>query len=290
MVSRARYPFWLPLLSLAALLSCKPNELARTEIVLVIDSDLRVPDELDELAIYVEGPGGRVQEASARLEETPLPRSLGLLRTQGPLSPVNVRVTGRVRGEDVLERRASLSFVEGRTLLLPMHLARSCLESACGEQTCTEHGCRQAAIDPRSLADWDGKEPTLIDGPGELPASDGGEELPLDAGSEETDSAIARDGGDATAGGDGGTRDGGRDAGADAGPAPRDGGADARVAEGGACTPSPELCNGRDDDCNGTVDDGFQLSSDTRNCGSCGNLCGGSARECCDGICRRSCF
>jgi hypothetical protein len=34
-----------------------------------------------------------------------------------------------------------------------------------------------------------------------------------------------------------------------------------------------ESCNYLDDDCNGTVDNGFDLTSDVNNCGSCGNVC-----------------
>ncbi len=41
----------------------------------------------------------------------------------------------------------------------------------------------------------------------------------------------------------------------------------------GQTGPVGELCNGLDDDCNGTVDDGFNLQSDLANCGSCGNSC-----------------
>ncbi|MFH2009559.1 MAG: MopE-related protein [bacterium] len=37
--------------------------------------------------------------------------------------------------------------------------------------------------------------------------------------------------------------------------------------------PVGELCNGQDDDCNGVVDDGFDLQNDIVNCGSCGNSC-----------------
>jgi hypothetical protein len=39
--------------------------------------------------------------------------------------------------------------------------------------------------------------------------------------------------------------------------------------------PNGELCNGQDDDCNGTIDDvsPAKLQSDLKNCGKCGNLC-----------------
>ena len=43
-----------------------------------------------------------------------------------------------------------------------------------------------------------------------------------------------------------------------------------------ACVPSNggvEICDGLDNDCNGTPDDGFNLKTDPKNCGACGNVC-----------------
>ena len=37
--------------------------------------------------------------------------------------------------------------------------------------------------------------------------------------------------------------------------------------------PSTEICNGKDDDCDGTVDNGFDLQTDVHNCGACGTVC-----------------
>ena len=34
-----------------------------------------------------------------------------------------------------------------------------------------------------------------------------------------------------------------------------------------------EICNWLDDDCNGIIDDGFNVQSDINNCGTCGNVC-----------------
>jgi hypothetical protein len=53
-----------------------------------------------------------------------------------------------------------------------------------------------------------------------------------------------------------------------------------------------EICDYKDDNCNGQVDEGFNLQTDKNNCGSCGNTCSsgyvcnsGKCKGCGDGIC-----
>ncbi|MCB9506287.1 MAG: hypothetical protein H6697_01320 [Myxococcales bacterium] len=59
-----------------------------------------------------------------------------------------------------------------------------------------------------------------------------------------------------------------------------------------ACTPNAasagaELCNSVDDDCDGDVDEGFDLSADTSNCGRCGLACNlaNASSLCMEGAC-----
>ncbi|MFO0681502.1 MAG: SUMF1/EgtB/PvdO family nonheme iron enzyme [Sandaracinus sp.] len=66
---------------------------------------------------------------------------------------------------------------------------------------------------------------------------------------------------------DGGARDGATDTGT---------GGDGSAADAGPCVPTDggvEECNERDDDCDGNVDETFDLSSDPTHCGSCTNPC-----------------
>jgi hypothetical protein len=66
----------------------------------------------------------------------------------------------------------------------------------------------------------------------------------------------------------------------------------------GAQGPTPELCDGHDNDCDGQTDNGFVLASDVHNCGACGNDCTNLAQHpesqhaiayCDAGSCRRTC-
>ncbi len=60
----------------------------------------------------------------------------------------------------------------------------------------------------------------------------------------------------------------------------------------GSTGPSLEVCNGADDDCDGMVDEDFDLTSDVRNCGSCGSTCSfaHATAECSSSTCAiRSC-
>jgi hypothetical protein len=59
-----------------------------------------------------------------------------------------------------------------------------------------------------------------------------------------------------------------------------------------SCTPNAasegvEVCNGRDDDCDGQVDEDFDLQGDVANCGQCGNVCAlaGAVQSCVAGRC-----
>ncbi len=65
-----------------------------------------------------------------------------------------------------------------------------------------------------------------------------------------------------------------------------------RACEGttvGACVgevlPTDEFCNGLDDDCDGTVDEGVNTVTDPANCGACGTVCS-NGQACVDAGCR----
>jgi hypothetical protein len=251
---------WLTCLLLLG--ACGESAPALTEVLVVVDSDLAVPGELDELVFRVQGPSGpeRVTSAPLGSGEQALPRSLALVRSGGALAPLTVRVEGLKQDSIVLARTATLQFVEGRTLVLPMHLVAACVDVECGAQTCTERGCESSQVDAESLASWNGQEPRLD---GTSDPRDAGPDPQSDSGAGPQSDA----GPDASTASDGGALDDG----------------------GNQCVPVAEVCNGADDDCDGETDDGFNLLIDEENCGRCGLRCTGQTRTCCNGDCAVTC-
>ncbi|MBW1808577.1 MAG: hypothetical protein JRJ87_10320 [Deltaproteobacteria bacterium] len=55
-----------------------------------------------------------------------------------------------------------------------------------------------------------------------------------------------------------------------------------------ACIPEAEVCDGRDNDCDGLVDEGFDLQNDPSNCGGCGMVCA-AGESCVRGVCSGGC-
>ncbi|HEY8428488.1 MAG TPA: hypothetical protein VIL20_08950 [Sandaracinaceae bacterium] len=158
-------------LALALLLSACSD---RTQLIVVVDSDLVVPDELEEIRVTVVGPSGMSAEAAQALGQEggpALPLTLGVRPAGEALGPIEVTVEGRLGGEAVVSRVATTSLVRGEVRMLYMFLSRDCRGIECGHgRTCTESGCTSTAIDPEDLPPWTGELPHRDAGAG----ADGG--------------------------------------------------------------------------------------------------------------------
>lgn len=201
--------------------ACGADSEPLTEIVVVVDSDLEIPGELDAIEIAVSGSEG-MPSASAALSGGDLPRSLGLVHSGGPLGPVWVEARGLLGGALVVQRTAEVEFVRDRTLQLQLMLERACAERAepCPEsETCAAGACIPQRIE--RLPVFSGKLPermlpTPNAGTGAAGAAEGGQ-----------GGDVSQAGGDAQGGmsgepagrggaGSGGTEQAGRDASAGA--------------------------------------------------------------------------
>lgn len=275
----------LGLIALLASTGCSPTP--RTEVVLVVDTDLRGPGGVDTFYVEVTSPKGELQSATAMVADGALPRTLGLVHEGGRLGPYTARVEGRSGVTPLVSRRARFSFQEGRTLMVRVDLLAACVASTCtGEETCAAGGCRSIDLAPEELVEWTGT-PAPLDVDAAVP--------PVDAGGDGGGGPV--DGGPPPS--DGGGVDGGRDAGcsADLTTDVLNCGAcghacDFQHATGsciaGMCTVT--ACDTGWDDCNTMGDDGCEadLMMSDATCGTCGTRCVG-VNSCCMGTCQRTC-
>jgi hypothetical protein len=266
------------LASCLALLLLAACSTPRTQVMLVVDTDLRPPRGLDSFTVAITGPDGTTRTSTATLgaDQPPLPRTLALVHEEGPLGPFTVRVAGNTGPSERLARTARFTFQPERTLMLRIDLLASCIGATCSaDQTCAEGGCRATDVAPAELTEWTGNPRALE--PDAAVSVDAGSDGGVDAGRDGGLDAGVDAGLDAgvDAGLDAGV-DAGLDAGVDAGlDAGFDAGFDAGPPDFGVdlCAPMTEICNGLDDDCDGMIDDGVDTSSDVMNCGGCGRPC-----------------
>ena len=154
------FAIWLA----CSIVACSDTVQPLTQIVVVVDSDLNVPNELDALQLEISG-AMKASKAMADLTDDPLPRSLGLVHAGGELGPITVAVSGLVKGSVVVERAASVSFQLDKSLLLRMPLLRSCVAAdACDSGwTCDAGSCVSDKV--AKLADWNGQIKPFVSDP-----------------------------------------------------------------------------------------------------------------------------
>lgn len=189
-----------------------------SQLVVVVDSDLVVPTELGSVRVTTSHEGTMVAQLDfavalvASETKVTVPFSFGIVPVDGDASR-RIRVVVEALdslGAPVVSTSASVGFIRGRSLVLPMYLAKSCIAIECPSgQTCTRNGCVPEAIDPETLMpvvpgtelrpDANGLDASLVDASGvdasrlDAGARDGG---PFDSG--QIDSAVpdaAPDGG-----------------------------------------------------------------------------------------------
>jgi alpha-tubulin suppressor-like RCC1 family protein len=164
---------WLCAGAAAALIAGCEGEL--TEILVVVDSDLAVPGEIDAVRIEVmSGPAAPAQTSTGILgvpRMPSLPRTLALVHKGGPLGPIEVRAQVLQGPTVVVERRARVSFVQGEVRVLRLNLDRDCEGMMCGAgMTCAAGVCRSIDVPASELPPWTGS----------IPSRDGGMIIPTD--------------------------------------------------------------------------------------------------------------
>ncbi|MBX3271690.1 MAG: hypothetical protein KF729_15595 [Sandaracinaceae bacterium] len=262
---------------------------APAQLVVVVETNLDVPGELDVVEVSVQSPDGVSTTTPQPLDGPDAPRfplTLGVSPSGETLGPITVTALGRRGGAEVVRQSARVTLVAGETRTLHLVLYRSCVGRTCeAGQTCDGRACVAQARS--ELPEWTGTPPTYdpsdaclalpwdVDGDGRGSVACGGDDCDDDAestyrGAEEACNGVDDD------------CDGDVDEGCDCTPlgevesCTTSCGSTGRrtCAEAGwqPCEPPAETCGGVDDDCDGLVDEGFAYAAgapveltDTRN-------------------------
>jgi hypothetical protein len=134
---------------------------AQTGIVAEITTDLRVPGELDEVRVSITDAAGSTLyqqafalAAGAGTQAYALPLRVGVQPQGSTASRFRIEAIGRLAAANVVSRSATLTFVSGRVLLLPLPLLATCRQVTCTQagETCRDDGtCAPDAVDPTRL-------------------------------------------------------------------------------------------------------------------------------------------
>jgi alpha-tubulin suppressor-like RCC1 family protein len=141
------------------LMACHPL----TEIVLIVDTDMTAPVDLDSVRLDIKGPTEPVEVKTVSnigaAGGPTFPLTLGLTAA-GALSPVEVTVTASQLGRPVTEQQIRTAFVHGERRLLRMLMLSSCLGITCADgETCGGNGCGPIDRPGPSLPTWNGIVP-----------------------------------------------------------------------------------------------------------------------------------
>ncbi len=162
-------------MALLAGLSASCEEPVSTEITVVVDSNLLVPEDIDRLYLLVNAPGDPERRVvNGTLSETgnaPFPRTVVLAHQSGPLGPISLRVEGRLSSATQVAQDLSFSFRPEQSLMLRVNLLSSCLGFPCSPpDTCRDGECVPIEVPSDYLEPWTGvpepigsREPDTLD-------------------------------------------------------------------------------------------------------------------------------
>lgn len=143
-----------------ALVACQGGE--RAQLVVVVHTDLRVPDELQSIQLRVSAPddGDRVvheQMIAVGPGGETLPFSFGVAPAGGDVRRrARIDVEGRLGETVVVSTHLISSFVRGKRVQLDVYLLRRCIDVMCPTgQVCGLNGCQDAEVDPATLPEFD---------------------------------------------------------------------------------------------------------------------------------------
>lgn len=136
-----------------------------SQLVVVVDTDMAIPAEMDEVRLDVARPDGTtatlIEEVSGRMV---LPLSAAVIADGDQLGPIDVTASAYLDGDLVLARGATVTLVRHETRVLSLFLLSNCRGVTCAPgTTCGEGGtCRDVEIE--ELPPYTGTLPSLDTG------------------------------------------------------------------------------------------------------------------------------
>lgn len=144
---------------LALLAGC---ETSRTQMMIGVVTDVKAPNVLDgaQLTVTRAKDGFVEQQVQWDISGVPnmpfnLPGSYGIY-SDGEEIQLDIVLTGTKNGSKVVDRRAVLNLVEGKTLFFRMSLTAGCIgrDDCLATQSCVEGVCRDVNTNARQLPDF----------------------------------------------------------------------------------------------------------------------------------------
>jgi hypothetical protein len=260
------------IVALAAALSACATE--PTQLVVVVETNLDVPSEIDTVEVVVTGPSAvstSTSEALVGPDDPPFPLTLTVLPAGSALGPVSITARGLLGDSEAIRAEVRTELVDGKSKMVRLFLLRGCIDRPCVGMTCGEAGCTPIAVAGETLPAWTG-EPPPFDGDEPCAANpwdqDGDGQGAEACGGSDCDDLEPRSHSGNVEDCDGidNDCDGARDE--DCGCAPDGvveacptmcGSTGSRTCISGTFSPclADEVCSGSDTDCDGVTDEGF---------------------------------
>ena len=147
---------FLSLTALLAVAACQAKP--RTMLVTQIDSNLVVPDQLDKVDVAIRVNGNIQHTPFSLISDYKLPLHVGAVEASNGVGEIEIVATGYLGVNAIVDETADVKFVEGKSMLLKLFLARECIDNPCKDptQTCTTGGvCRSPLRTPLDLIPFD---------------------------------------------------------------------------------------------------------------------------------------
>jgi formylglycine-generating enzyme required for sulfatase activity len=149
----------LVMLPLLGGMACRSSSSIDTGIIVEVTSDLAVPAEMNQVQVTGKDAQGTLLydhlfTLGTGADRTPLPFRAGLHPKNDPNALIHIEVVGRLDNVPVVTRSATLAFIKGKKVVLPMPLWAVCVGAKCegANITCQASGaCESDGVNTGDL-------------------------------------------------------------------------------------------------------------------------------------------